>query len=139
MVESNRAPEGWPTRGVVEFRNYSVRYRPGLELVLKNLTLHVQGGEKVLVPGDMVKPLWGEPDIYWLLMETWRCPDNLSLAPQVGIVGRTGAGKSSMTLCLFRILEAAEGEIFIDGLNVAHIGLHDLRSQLTIIPQVEAC
>lgn len=44
-----------------------------------------------------------------------------------------------MTLCLFRILEAAEGEIFIDGLNVAHIGLHDLRSQLTIIPQVEAC
>ncbi|XP_052050863.1 ATP-binding cassette sub-family C member 3 isoform X2 [Apodemus sylvaticus] len=99
VVESNRAPEGWPTRGVVEFRNYSVRYRPGLELVLKNLTLRVQGGEKV------------------------------------GIVGRTGAGKSSMTLCLFRILEAAEGEIFIDGLNVAHIGLHDLRSQLTIIPQ----
>lgn len=58
---------------------------------------------------------------------------------QVGIVGRTGAGKSSMTLCLFRILEAAEGEIRIDGLNVASIGLHDLRSQLTIIPQVGPC
>lgn len=72
-------------------------------------------------------------------METGGAPDNPSHAPQVGIVGRTGAGKSSMTLCLFRILEAAEGEIFIDGLNVAHIGLHDLRSQLTIIPQVEAC
>lgn len=43
-----------------------------------------------------------------------------------------------MTLCLFRILEAAEGEIRIDGLNVADIGLHDLRSQLTIIPQVRA-
>jgi ABC-type multidrug transport system fused ATPase/permease subunit len=57
----------------------------------------------------------------------------------VGIVGRTGAGKSSMTLCLFRILEAAEGEIRIDGLNIADIGLHDLRSQLTIIPQVQAC
>ncbi|CAO2644872.1 ATP-binding cassette sub-family C member 3 [Lemmus lemmus] len=99
VIEGNRAPEGWPTRGAVEFRNYSVRYRPGLELVLKNLTLRVQGGEKV------------------------------------GIVGRTGAGKSSMTLCLFRILEAAEGEICIDGLNVARIGLHDLRSQLTIIPQ----
>lgn len=56
---------------------------------------------------------------------------------QVGIVGRTGAGKSSMTLCLFRILEAAEGEIRIDDLNVAAIGLHDLRSQLTIIPQVQ--
>lgn len=43
-----------------------------------------------------------------------------------------------MTLSLFRILEAAEGEILIDGLNVADIGLHDLRSQLTIIPQVGA-
>lgn len=53
-------------------------------------------------------------------------------------MGRTGAGKSSMTLCLFRILEAAEGEIYIDGLNVADIGLHDLRSKLTIIPQVPA-
>lgn len=55
---------------------------------------------------------------------------------QVGIVGRTGAGKSSMTLSLFRILEAAAGEIRIDGINVADIGLHDLRSRLTIIPQV---
>lgn len=53
-------------------------------------------------------------------------------------MGRTGAGKSSMTLCLFRILEATEGDILIDGLNVADIGLHDLRSQLTIIPQVAA-
>lgn len=66
-------------------------------------------------------------------------PDGLTHSLQVGIVGRTGAGKSSMTLCLFRILEAAEGEIRIDDLNVADIGLHDLRSQLTIIPQVRAC
>uniref|UniRef100_A0A667HXP7 ABC transporter domain-containing protein n=2 Tax=Lynx canadensis TaxID=61383 RepID=A0A667HXP7_LYNCA len=40
-----------------------------------------------------------------------------------------------MTLCPFRILEAAEGEIRIDGLNVADMGLHDLRPQLTVIPQ----
>uniref|UniRef100_F6THJ3 ABC transporter domain-containing protein n=3 Tax=Monodelphis domestica TaxID=13616 RepID=F6THJ3_MONDO len=40
-----------------------------------------------------------------------------------------------MTLCLFRILEAAKGEIHIDGVNIATIGLHDLRSKLTIIPQ----
>lgn len=63
-------------------------------------------------------------------------PDRPSPPLQVGIVGRTGAGKSSMTLCLFRILEASEGEIRIDGLNIADMGLHDLRSQLTIIPQV---
>lgn len=99
VVESSRPPAGWPQHGDVEFRNYSVRYRPGLDLVLQDLSLHVAGGEKV------------------------------------GIVGRTGAGKSSMTLSLFRILEAAAGEIRIDGINVADIGLHDLRSRLTIIPQ----
>ncbi|XP_074651922.1 multidrug resistance-associated protein 1-like isoform X2 [Tubulanus polymorphus] len=54
---------------------------------------------------------------------------------KVGIVGRTGAGKSSMTLCLFRMIEAAEGSILIDGINIASIGLHQLRTKLTILPQ----
>uniref|UniRef100_A0A2K6QY75 Multidrug resistance-associated protein 1 n=1 Tax=Rhinopithecus roxellana TaxID=61622 RepID=A0A2K6QY75_RHIRO len=54
---------------------------------------------------------------------------------KVGIVGRTGAGKSSLTLGLFRINESAEGEIVIDGINIARIGLHELRFKITIIPQ----
>ncbi|NXT86953.1 MRP3 protein, partial [Anhinga rufa] len=58
-----------------------------------------------------------------------------SCSESIGIVGRTGAGKSSMTLCLFRILEAVKGEIKIDGVKISEIGLHDLRSRLTIIPQ----
>lgn len=59
-------------------------------------------------------------------------------AHKVGIVGRTGAGKSSLTLGLFRIIEAAEGHIFIDGVDIAKLGLHELRSRITIIPQVSA-
>uniref|UniRef100_A0A7N5ZYM6 ATP-binding cassette, sub-family C (CFTR/MRP), member 3 n=1 Tax=Anabas testudineus TaxID=64144 RepID=A0A7N5ZYM6_ANATE len=98
-VEDKKPLPEWPMEGNVQFYNYSVRYREGLDLVLKNLTLDIKGGEKI------------------------------------GIVGRTGAGKSSMTLCLFRLLEAAAGEITIDKVKIAEIGLHDLRSKLTIIPQ----
>ena len=54
---------------------------------------------------------------------------------KIGIVGRTGAGKSSFTLALFRIIEAAEGSIIIDGVDIASLGLHELRSRITIIPQ----
>ena len=54
---------------------------------------------------------------------------------KIGIVGRTGAGKSSVTLGLFRILEHAHGDILIDNININSIGLHDLRHRLTIIPQ----
>jgi len=54
---------------------------------------------------------------------------------KVGIVGRTGAGKSSLTLALFRIIESAQGHIEIDGVPIHSLGLHDLRSRLTILPQ----
>jgi len=54
---------------------------------------------------------------------------------RVGVVGRTGAGKSSLTLALFRFLEAREGSIHIDGLDISKIKLQALRSRLAIIPQ----
>ena len=54
------------------------------------------------------------------------------------MVGRTGAGKSSLAISLFRIIEAATGSIYIDDVDIADLGLHNLRSRLTVIPQVSA-
>nr|XP_027194827.1 multidrug resistance-associated protein 1-like [Dermatophagoides pteronyssinus] len=60
---------------------------------------------------------------------------NIKPGEKIGIVGRTGAGKSSLTLGLFRLIEAAQGRIIIDNIDIAKLGLHKLRSRLTIIPQ----
>ncbi|NXO53888.1 MRP1 protein, partial [Aramus guarauna] len=89
----------WLTEGRIEFRNYSLRYRPNLELALKHVTLTISGQEKI------------------------------------GITGRTGAGKSTLAVGLLRLVEAAEGAILIDGLDIAQLGLHDLRTNITVVPQ----
>ncbi|KAM4702820.1 ATP-binding cassette sub-family C member 2 [Rhinophrynus dorsalis] len=98
-VTDHRPPKNWPDKGVVQFTDYKVRYRPELDLVLQGISCTIESMEKI------------------------------------GIVGRTGAGKSSLTNCIFRIIESAEGKIIIDGVDIATIGLHDLRQKLTIIPQ----
>ncbi|KAG0343296.1 hypothetical protein BG000_000015 [Podila horticola] len=54
---------------------------------------------------------------------------------KIGICGRTGAGKSSLTLSLFRIIESVKGQIFVDGIDIATLGLYDVRSRFSIIPQ----
>lgn len=94
-----KLPPAWPQTGAISFDNVQLRYRPGLPLVLKGITIHIKGGERI------------------------------------GIVGRTGSGKSTIMQSLFRMVEISGGSITIDGVNISTIGLADLRSQLSIIPQ----
>jgi ATP-binding cassette subfamily C (CFTR/MRP) protein 1 len=89
----------WPEHGEIVFDNVEMRYRDGLPLVLKGLSMHVRAGERI------------------------------------GVVGRTGAGKSSIMSALFRLQELSGGSIVVDGLDISQVGLHDLRSKLAIIPQ----
>jgi ABC-type multidrug transport system fused ATPase/permease subunit len=89
----------WPERGEIRFENVSMRYRPELPLVLKDLSIHIKAGERV------------------------------------GIVGRTGAGKTSIATVLLRLTELSGGSITIDNVNIRSIALETLRSRLAVIPQ----
>ncbi|CAM9553692.1 unnamed protein product, partial [Phaeothamnion confervicola] len=94
-----RPPAGWPAGGAISLKGISMRYREGLELVLRDVSIDVRAGERV------------------------------------GIAGRTGSGKSSLMVVLFRIVEPCAGSMSIDGVDALRLGLRDLRRAVSIIPQ----
>lgn len=98
-IPDHEPAKDWPYSGYIQFENVSLRYRPNLPVVLKNLNFSIYPGEKV------------------------------------GICGRTGAGKSSIMTALYRLADIETGTIRIDGLDITKLGLYDLRSRLSIIPQ----
>lgn len=98
-THDKRPPAGWPATGRVDIENVEMRYREGLELVLKGVSVSIAGGEKV------------------------------------GIVGRTGSGKSSLMIAILRMVELAGGRIVVDGVDLGSLGLDDVRKHITIIPQ----
>ncbi|XP_027351866.1 ABC transporter C family member 14-like [Abrus precatorius] len=98
-IADRTPPENWPSQGSIELNNLQVRYRPNTPLILKGISLNIEGGEKI------------------------------------GVVGRTGSGKSTLIQVLFRLIEPSAGKIIVDGINICTVGLHDLRSRLGIIPQ----
>ena len=89
-------------QGKISFIHYSNRYRFETPIILNDISLTINPGEKV------------------------------------GVVGRTGSGKSTLCLSLFRIIEASKGKILIDDIDISTIGLKLLRENITIIPQ-EPC
>ncbi|KAG5359320.1 Oligomycin resistance ATP-dependent permease YOR1 [Yarrowia sp. E02] len=98
-IEATAPPPEWPQGGGIVFDDVSMSYRPGLPLVLKDISVNVLPGE------------------------------------HVGICGRTGAGKSSIMNALYRLSELSSGSVTIDEVDISTIGLNDLRSKLSIIPQ----
>ena len=120
VIEENRPPANWPEKGSIEFAKVRMRYRKNLPLVLKNVSFKIEPREKIGIEDEDFLAI---RSIYFKLFFV------------VGIVGRTGSGKSSLGVCLFRLVDLTSGFIKIDGIDIAEIGLEDLRLKLSIIPQ----
>ncbi|KAG5593310.1 hypothetical protein H5410_043824 [Solanum commersonii] len=108
--------------------------------------MHIPSEHPEIIPGNRPDPSWpsiGKVEIIDLKVRYQQTAPlvlqgisfTIEGGYKVGIVGRTGSGKTTLISALFRLVEPMEGMIIIDGLNISKIGIHDLRSSLSIIPQ----
>ena len=105
----------WPVGGVIEYRNVWFRYQP----IESSFEKRRQAMLDDIDSGCVLRNLSFKTGVH----------------EKIGIVGRTGAGKSSLTMSLFRISEITRGEILIDGIDISTLSLPILRSAIEIVPQ----
>lgn len=124
----NKPAPSWPSQGAISFRNVSMRYRPELPRVLRDISFEI-------LPGHKGKK-WGS--FTALFIQVFLSHHGLELTLTiflVGVVGRTGAGKSSLIQALFLLSELDGGQILLDGIDTTTLGTADLRPKIGIIPQ----
>lgn len=123
VTSDDPPPPTWPSQGQLTFKDVSMKYDKNDPFILKV-------GEVITLLQFIVRHIFHPCIISQNL--------NFSIEPgwKIGVVGRTGAGKSSLISALFRLFdEGLKGEIIIDGRVTSMVGLRELRSKISIIPQ----
>ena len=122
-------PQNWPPSGAIELRGLQLRYRPGLPLVLGRYVCSNCGhAEKTKVTRC---DKCGSTDDWRLV----GIDAKIRAGEKIGIVGRTGSGKSSLLYSFMRLVEPCGGKVLVDGVNTAELELSELRGRISIIPQ----
>ena len=129
--EEKTPPLSWPHEGAISISNLSYAYFEDGPMVLKNVCINILPKEKVFF-----LILQRNSPVYFRTDRSRHVQLFIVSLFQLGIVGRTGAGKSSIVASLFRMSDQIFGSIKIDGFDANEVDLYKWRNALTIIPQV---
>lgn len=127
ILDDNRPPSTWPENGKIELQDLKVGAR---NRAFQKRTVNTKL-EKLINFVNFLQIRY-RPNAP-LVLKGITC--SIEAGQRIGVVGRTGSGKTTLISALFRLVEPVDGRILIDGLNICSMGLWDLRSKLSIIPQ----